>query len=234
MERLPKGWKQLSVEDRGLLLTLLFGSPATQWKTSDLASNLDVSFDRANLFLSAAIDADVLNLNNGIATLVACSEDLRKSWERRFEEVFWPSVTSPWKKLGRANALKVWRSSVFSQIKPKTEEAADALLQEIMQGVERYKQLLIQPNAPSMKYPEGWLSGQRWRDEIDDRFIEKHASIQAPQTLSPLERARRQQEEGSRVVAPVVVVTPAPIKQLPPVQPERRIENALPEFNVSL
>ena len=233
-----KGWRNLSLEDRGLLFTLAAGSANRAWKPKELEAILGVDETRCSAFVEAALAARVLELADGNQLRLADSSDdaaLRKSWERRFEEVFWPAVTTPWKKLGKANAFKVWRASVYALIKPKTEEAADALLAEIMDGVERYKKLLLQPNAPSMKYPEGWLSGQRWRDEIDDRFIEQHGIQQAPGALSPLERARMQQEVRARVIdQPVTSLPPAQPKLLPSTQQERRNENVLPEFTVTL
>lgn len=187
-------------------------------------SVLDVSHERTQLFIDEAVKAGVLSESSkGGFALAETSDDLRKNWERRFHEIFWPAVTTPWKKLGRANALKVWKTSTFALIRPKTEEAADSLCKKIMEGADRYKLLLAQPNAPSMKYPEGWLSGQRWSDEIDERFIEKHAQVQQPVSLSPLERARRQQSAQHAIDLPIASVTP-----------ERRNEFALPDFSVAL
>lgn len=231
--KLPPGWRVLSIEDRGLLLTLAFGTKATVWQLNgvELSTSLGVSIERTQRFIDAAIAAEVLTASNGAVMLVEPSDDLKKSWEQRFHEVFWPAVSSPWKKVGRANALKVWMTSTYALIMPKTEAAADELLEQIMKGVERYKQLLLQPNAPQMKYPEGWLSGQRWQDEIDVRFIELHGHpAQAAMLSSPLDRARRVQSEQRLLIEP----TPPAIPVIPVQRPEVSNEDALPEFSFSL
>jgi len=195
--RLGNGWRNLSIEDRGFLLTLAFGSRTSIWSVTEVSIALGVDENRGRAFVAASVAAGVLAVGSrGEVTLVEPPIDLRISWERRFHEVFWPAITSPWKKVGRVNALKVWKSSTFLLINPKTEAGADALCETILDGVERYKRLLGQPNAPSMKYVEGWLAGERWTDEIDDGFIARHAKHPGQlDALNPLERARRRQSE---------------------------------------
>jgi hypothetical protein len=231
MEGFPTGWKNLTLEERGLLLTLLLSTKTERWSISDLPRLLGVGIPTAGRFLDACVNAEILASAEGLISLLGPSGDLRKSWERRFEEIFWPAVTTPWKKLGKANALKVWRTNTYALIKPKTEEAAEALCAVIMTGVERYKQLLAQPNAPSMKYPEGWLSAQRWSDEIDETFIEQHGQGPQLKTLSPLDRARRQQDGRS---IEMVLTVSEPVARPIPALPERRNELSLPEFDFAL
>jgi len=227
-ESFPAGWRKLSIEDRGLLLTLACSTRNQTWSEMEIAAALSVDALRARSFLDTAIAAKVFTQVGSGYSLVQESVELRKSWERLFHEVFWPAVTSPWKKVGRANALKVWNSQTYGLINPRTEEAANELCNRIMRGMEQYKKLLSQPNAPSMKYPEGWLSGQRWNDEIDDQFIEQHQSVQQPSISSPLERARRHQAAQQQTVD--VVVTQSPVLALP-VKVER---NELPDFDVAI
>jgi hypothetical protein len=233
--KFPDGWRELSIEDRGLLFTLAASSKQSGWAPDELPGVLGVDVSRSIVFVEAAVSVGVMSRSAGILHLVECAGDshLRMYWDRCFDEVFWPAVTTPWKKLGRANTFKVWRTKVFGLIKPKTEEAAADLLKEIMDGVERYKQLLLQPNAPAMKYTEGWLAGLRWRDELDHHFIERHGSVQAPVSLSPLARARRHQVDSSRTIDADAIALPRS-KQLAVSQPEQRIDDALPEFDVAL
>jgi hypothetical protein len=166
---------------------------------------------------------DVLQTDDRGRVKFKGAEDLRQSWRRRFDDIFWPALTPPWRKLARANALRVWMTHTFALVKPKTEAGADALCEEIMAGVARYKQLLSQPNAPSMKYPEGWLTGQRWCDDIDDCFLAQHARPQPIPTLSsPLTRARQTQS----------VTQIAQSKSA--AGPEIQHEPDVPEFKVSV
>jgi hypothetical protein len=233
---LPHGWRTLSIEDRGLLLTLVCSSELSEWVMSplELSAMLGVNINRAQQFIYAAVTAEVLIQMNGMVVLADDSNNLRKYWERQFEETFWAAVDTPWKKVGKANAKKAWMTKTFALIKPKTEAAADELCKNIMSGVELYKKLLRQPNAPAMKYPEGWLSGQRWSDEIDDQFIEKHTITQAkPAVMSPLERARKQQAEQHQLIEHPSVIQSVPAIQAPVLEiPSRQDE--LPEFTVAL
>lgn len=43
---------------------------------------------------------------------------------------------------------------------------AKASLGELVVGAQRYAALLKQPNAPNPKHPQGWLTDERWKDEV--------------------------------------------------------------------
>ena len=193
-------WADLSIEDRGLLFTFLAtsrGEEADRLDLTDmatLAARLAVTSERCRAFLDAATAAGIYHQLAGDGTPAGEQKITLSEWERRFDEDFWPAVTAPWKKMGRANALRVWSTKTWKLVKPQTAAAADALCEQILRGVDRYKLLLSQPNAPQMKYPEGWISGERWKDEIDAQLLQTVSGAnRQPEKLTPLERARREQ-----------------------------------------
>lgn len=78
---------------------------------------------------------------------LAAKEDFKKE----FEETFWPAYPVH---EGKKPALAAFMKA-----------RAKASLEIIMAGVERYGHRLQQPNAPSPKWPQGWLNDERWNDE---------------------------------------------------------------------
>lgn len=86
----------------------------------------------------------------------------RQEIEREFNETFWPAFPV---REGKKPAL-----AAFAKARAK------APLETIMAGVGRYVQRLQQPNAPSPKWPQGWLNDERWNDEAPTKlFSNGHA-----------------------------------------------------------
>ena len=79
---------------------------------------------------------------------------LRKpTGEPRFDE-FWSVYP---RKIARGAALKTWRAAVSRGVDPEQIIAGAKLYAKIMRGTE----------PVYIKYPQGWLSGERWGDEPD-------------------------------------------------------------------
>ena len=113
----------------------------------------------------------------------------QKQWDAWFEERFWPAVW-PGGKKDKPNAKKAW-STIYKSL-PRNEkglEQAEGLCQRILDGAARYAITLAAPGAPSMKYPQGWLSGRRWEDEIT--LEELTGKPVGPQSLGDRYRAAR-------------------------------------------
>lgn len=67
-----------------------------------------------------------------------------------------------------------WKHFPHKVAKPAAERAfavaiTKASLADLILGAQRYAKMLAQPNAPSPKYPQGWLNDERWNDEIPTR-----------------------------------------------------------------
>ena len=79
---------------------------------------------------------------------------LRKpTGEPKFDE-FWSVYP---RKIARGAALKAWRAAVSRGVDPEQIIAGAKLYAKIMRGTE----------PVYIKYPQGWLSGERWGDEPD-------------------------------------------------------------------
>ena len=66
-----------------------------------------------------------------------------------------------------------WDAYPVKRDKKKAQEAYDRLVargvdqDRIINGAAVYAEYVKRPNAPAAKYPQGWLSGERWEDVID-------------------------------------------------------------------
>jgi hypothetical protein len=114
---------------------------------------------RASVREEARISArpNVLNRPQPSGTTDARSRRARASasYPPIFEE-FWSAYAY---KVGKVRALRAWTKAIDEGAKPEA----------IIAGAHRYVAWIeAQPDPPHRKYPEGWLSGRRWEDELPD------------------------------------------------------------------
>lgn len=69
-------------------------------------------------------------------------------------DLFWAEYP---KKVGKAEAWQAW-----CKLNPAPE-----LVEQIMGGVERYKLAMAGKEAKYIKFPQGWINGRRWEDQIE-------------------------------------------------------------------
>jgi hypothetical protein len=67
-------------------------------------------------------------------------------------DAWWPHYPN---KVGKAEAVRAF-----------PDARVKATLEDLIAGAQRYAALLAKPNAPLPKHPQGWLNGERWKDEI--------------------------------------------------------------------
>ena len=124
--------------------------------------------------------------------------------DKEFNLEFWPLYPI---KNDKRNALIAFRKA-----REKTE------LVSIMDGLNRYIEFLKQPNAPQPKYAQGWLNGERWKDEnIPHVNGNGNGNGNATGPITALHRAgekvlavraerrRREAEAGGDIVKPLLV-----------------------------
>lgn len=108
------------------------------------------------------IEPQVNNKRTTSEHIQECNKGISNIYAQKFDQFY----SNYPKKIAKQAALKAWQ-----KLKPD-----DALMDKIMQGLERWKQSdsWLKDNGQYIPYPATWINQRRWEDEIGGEVKQKN------------------------------------------------------------